>query len=70
MSVELSKNQKKKKYNAEDELVNWALIKNTSAIASQMKYQSQKVRKQFYDLRLEKASTEFSVCNKCKNASH
>ncbi len=31
-------------YNAEDELVDWALIKKTFAITSQMKYQSQKIR--------------------------
>jgi len=29
-----------------------------------MKYQSQKIRKQFYDFRLEEVSTEFSICNK------
>ncbi len=56
-------------YNAEDELVNWALIKKTSAIASQTKYQSQRVRKQFYDLRFKETSTEFSVCNKFNNNS-
>ncbi len=54
-------------YNVEDELIDWALIKKTSAIASQTKYQSQKVRKQFYDFRLEEVSTEFSVCNKFNN---
>ena len=51
-------------YNAEDELINQALIKKTSAIASQMRYQSQRVRKQFYDSRLEEESTLFSICNK------
>ncbi len=48
-------------YNAEDELVDWALIKKTSAITSQTKYQSQRIRKQ--------SSTEFSVCNKFNDNS-
>ncbi len=56
-------------YNAEDELVNWALIKKTSAIASQMRYQSQRIKKQFYDFKLEETSTEFSVCNKFNDDS-
>ena len=38
--------------------------KKTFAIAFQTKYQSQKIRKQFYDLRLEETSIELSVCNK------
>ncbi len=48
-------------YNAEDELVDWALIKKTSAIAFQTKYQSQRVRKQ--------SSTELSICNKFNDDS-
>ncbi len=62
-------NDSNKWYNAEDKLVDWALIKKTSAIVSQMKYQSQRVRKQFYDLRLEETSTEFSVYNKFNDDS-
>ncbi len=48
-------------YNAEDELVDWALIKKTSAIAFQTKYQSQKIRKQ--------SSTKLSICNKFNDDS-
>ena len=48
-------------YNAKDELVDWALIKKTSAIVFQTKYQSQRVRKQ--------SSTEFSICNKFNDDS-
>ncbi len=56
-------------YNAEDELVDWALIKKTSAITFQIKYQSQKIRKQFYDLRFKETSTKLSVCNKFNDDS-
>ncbi len=56
-------------YNAEDELVDQALIKKTSAIAFQTRYQSQRVRKQFYNLRLKETSTESSVCNKFNDDS-
>ncbi len=51
-------------YNAEDELIDQALIKKTSTIVFQTKYQSQKVRKQFYDSRFEGKSTLLSICNK------
>ena len=54
-------NDSNKWYNAEDELVNWALIKKTSAIASETKYQSQRVRKQ--------SSTKLSICNKFNDNS-
>ena len=51
-------------YNAEDKLIDQTLIKKTSAIISQTKYQSQRIRKQFYDFKLEEKSTLFSICNK------
>ncbi len=51
-------------YNAEDKLIDQALIKKTSAIVFQTKYQSQRVRKQFYDSRFEEESTLLSICNK------
>jgi len=45
-------------------LIDWALIKKTSAIVFQTKYQSQRVRKQFYDFRFQERSTLSSICNK------
>ncbi len=51
-------------YNAEDELINQALIKKTSAIVFQTKYQSQRIRKQFFDFKFKEESTLFSICNK------
>ncbi len=51
-------------YNAEGELIDRALIKKTSAIVFQTKYQSQRIRKQFYDSRLEEESTLLSIYNK------
>ncbi len=62
-------NNSNKWYNVENKLVNWTLIKKTFAIAFQMRYQSQKIRKQFYDLKSEETSTEFSVCNKFNDDS-
>ncbi len=54
-------NDLNKWYNAEDKLVDRALIKKTSIIAFQTKYQSQKIRKQ--------SSTELSICNKFNDDS-
>ena len=51
-------------YNAEDELIDWALIKKTSAIISQMRYQSQRIKKQFYNSKFKEKSTLFLICNK------